>query len=270
MKTLNVPSEFLAKFKFDPRKIGMIGCEREFFLTNIHGEIKPLAVKALEILPCGKMSIYSYELSACQLEAHIGPVEIDDFYGALMNVHVPMIQELLNHGIGADFRTVGPKDIPLDIYPDPSGRYQKITKEMPEEILRAACRVTGTHFHVGMPDHETALTVYNEVIKDFEYFRSIGNLSNGKRMSIYHTMAKDNIPRHYNDWEELHDYYSKNGYQDDPRRCWHLIRISAHGTIEFRMFDNTNDLDLVYTWARKCSVACKKVLARLNLIEDLL
>ncbi len=246
-------------FSFHPDKPMLIGCEREFFLTGKTGMISPLASKASRILQGDPA--FGYELSACQFEMRVGPSIIGDFEKASWHAHKFLVGQLGMHDIYPKFITVAPEDMPLDVYPDPTGRYQEITRDMPVEILRAACRVAGTHFHVGMPDHETALRVYNRVIGSFKELCEMGNLSRGERMAIYQIMAKDNKPIPYSDWDELYWHYSNNGYDHDPRKCWHLIRISAHGTIEFRMFDNTDDLSLVNAWGKKCFELCLNALS---------
>jgi len=89
----------------------------------------------------------------------------------------------------------------------------------------------------------------------------LGDLTMGRRQSIYKVMAEDYKPPYYRDLNEFYDYYKKMGYDQDPRKCWHFIRISVHGTIEFRMFDNTNDLDEICVWAKRCFEECVMALS---------
>lgn len=251
------PQWFMKKFRFNSQKVLTVGCERELFLTNSRQEIQPLAVDALKKLGSDG---FSYELSECQLEMHIGPVQIYDFEQASLEKYLSIRELLSTIGIGTKFITVAPSNMPLNIYPDPTGRYQIITEKMPREILSAACRVAGTHFHIGMPDYDTALKVYNRVLEHYDKLCDEGNLTQGERMQLYHQMAKDYKPRHYGDWDDLYTYYHQCGYDFDPRKCWHLIRISVNGTIEFRMFDNTENLDQVTQWAKRCHSICANAL----------
>jgi gamma-glutamyl:cysteine ligase YbdK (ATP-grasp superfamily) len=257
MKTDTVFSNFMKKFKFDPTKKLFVGCEREFFITDHNNEIKPLSKKVLDFLNDNR---FGYELSACQTEAHIGPVKINYFEKESFSLHSELIEKLSLIGLKPLFQTVGPEDMSIEVFPDPTGRYQRITANMPKETLLAACRVTGTHFHIGMSNHHTALRVYNHTVLYFDDLCRIGDLTNGERHRIYQTMAKDSIPRSYNSWEDLLNFYLENGYSDDPRKCWHFIRISTNGTIEFRMFDNTSDLNILNFWARTCHDICSDVI----------
>lgn len=250
--------EFRNKFAFG--KFGgqsLLSCEREFFLTDREGNISPLAPLVAKVLPSDS---FGYELSACQFEMKVGPVSIDQFDFSLKASHASLQKKLARHKIGTLFQTVAPDTIPLDVFPDPTGRYQRITQNMPIETLRSACRITGTHFHVGMPDHETALKVYNHAVEDVDRLMLLGDLTSGLRRQIYRGMAQDMDVQQYSSWEHLHECYLEKGYSEDPRKCWHLIRISVHGTIEFRMFDNTDNLELVSDWANECYQLCASAL----------
>lgn len=244
---------FLESFKFVRRLTGFVGCEREFFLTDLQGNIQPFAEAALSAL---SSNCYKYELSACQAEMNIGPVAVDDFAheAELVTSHLKCLRTI---GIGHTFMTVAPENMPLNVYPDPSGRYQRIVANIPRESLLAACRVAGTHVHVGMPDMDTAIRVHARIVeKYYEELCDLGNMSGGERLGIYRKMAPKCDPIPFANSREMHAYYVENGFDEDPRRCWHLIRISVHGTIEFRPFDNTANLGRVETWVRKCHGIC--------------
>jgi gamma-glutamyl:cysteine ligase YbdK (ATP-grasp superfamily) len=154
------------------------------------------------------------------------------------------------------YKEVAPLDMPLDVYPDPTGRYQRIIKDMPQQILSAACRVVGTHVHIGMPDADTALNTYNKVVPYCEELCLMGDGSSGDRLDLYKTMAPDYQPVPYETWEAFHVEAVEKGFDVDPRKCWHLIRISKHGTIEFRMFGATHDLQKIVAWTKRCHELC--------------
>lgn len=234
----------------------MVGIERECFITNGNGKIVPRAAEILEHLTDRKR--FGYELSACQLEDRIGPVHVSRVKEALLENERDIKKIERKLGFKRLHMEVAPDDMPLDIYPDPSGRYQKITKDMPRHILQAACQVTGIHVHIGMPDHEIALYVYNQVIKHSSDLCEIGNGSNGERLRIYKIMAPDFESFEYHSWLNFHETAVKKGFDKDPRRCWNLIRISVHGTIEFRMFGATSDLGKIIEWANICHKICRK------------
>ena len=250
MKTLN---QFKRKFAFKNENAWKIGVERECFLTDTNGKIVPIAPKVLTAL---NEKAYTYELSACQLECRAGPSDLKGVDEEL-RWHETRLSELESQlSFKRLFTEVGPYEMPLDVYPDPSGRYAKIVERMPKDTLRAACRVIGTHVHIGMPDHETALRVYNEATKHYETLCEKGNGSFGERLEIYRVMAPNYKPLPFDSWRSFYETAIKQNFVDDPKRCWTLIRISVHGTIEFRMFGATSNLDRVISWARLCHDLC--------------
>lgn len=246
-------SEFTKKFNFCEEKKLFVGVERECHLVGESGAIVPMAAKVLENI---KDEHFGYELSACQLESRTDPVQLEHLKDALSRNDLIARATLDGLSLGCSHKEVAPFDMPLDVYPDPTGRYQQIVKNMPVEILRAACRVIGTHVHIGMPDHETALQVHNEIICHTGDLVSLGDGSNGERLEIYRIMAPDAIPAAYASWDDFYSMACVKGFEQDPRKCWTLIRISVHGTIEFRMFGTTDDLDTIVGWATRCWKIC--------------
>lgn len=249
--------DFLGRFGFCENKAFLVGIERECFLTR-GGEISPIAPKVLSIL--GISERFGYELSACQLEDRIGPCRIEDAMSELMKNEEDIKKAEREIDFGRLFTEVASKGMSLDVYPDPTGRYQKIIQGMPEHILSAACRVTGTHIHIGMPDHKTALRVYNQVIKSLDGLCELGDGSAGERLGLYKMMAPKFQSPHYESWETFYKEAIREGFVLDPRKCWNLIRISTHGTIEFRMFGSTSDLEKIVSWASICHQLCQNAL----------
>lgn len=246
-------SEFTKKFNFHEERKMFVGIERECHLVDENGRIVPMAVKVLENI---KDEHFGYELSACQLESRTDPVRLEYLKDALVKNESIARSVLDSLSLCCSHKEVAPFDMPLDVYPDPTGRYQQIVKNMPIEILRAACRVIGTHVHIGMPNHETALKVYNRVIHSTDELVTLGDGSNGERLEIYRVMAPDAVPKRYESWESFYSTACTKGFDQDPRKCWTLIRISVHGTIEFRMFGTTDDLDTIVGWANRCWEIC--------------
>lgn len=245
--------KFCAQFKFDPSKHLMVGVEREAFLVR-NGKIAPIAQEVLVELP--DRNRYGYELSACQLESRVGPVHISDLKEALLTNEreIKAVEKKLH--FRRSHMEVAPRSMPLDVYPDPTGRYAEITSNMPQPTLLAACRVVGTHVHVGMPNHDIALEIYNMVVGDCAELCVMGDGSDGKRLRIYKKMAPDYRPVTYKNWEHFYHESVEKGFVDDPRRCWHLIRISKHGTLEFRMFGATSSINRIVGWAEHCHKLC--------------
>ncbi len=253
------PSGFMKLFKFDASKSLWIGVERECFIEDREGNIVPRAPHILNGIDSNGM--FGYELSACQIESRIGPCELGDLRQHLENSDESLKCVMDNNGVKARHVEVGPENMSLDVYPDPSGRYQEIVKTMPRHVLLAACRVIGTHIHVGMPDHDTALKVYNRVIIKCDWLCSRGNGSFGERLDIYRIVAPECDPLPYRDWHDFYRVACVKGFDEDPRKCWTLIRISRHGTIEFRMFGATSSIDRIVGWAKLCHDLCAEAMA---------
>ncbi|MCX6808845.1 MAG: hypothetical protein NTW50_04235 [Candidatus Berkelbacteria bacterium] len=252
--------EFSQKFQFRQDMHLHIGIEQECFLAR-GGVIAPIAP---EIVPAIKRASsiqcidIGYELSAYQLEHRIGPVKIKNVREELRNVEARLKQEELRHNFKRIYTEVAPDNLPLDVYPDPAGRYQALATNMPLDVLRAACQVAGTHIHIGMADKMVAIPVYNRAVTLCQELIEMGDNSNGKRMSLYRKVAGDSMPPRYNNWNDFYKSALKRGFADNPRNCWDLIRISKHGTIEFRMFGATCDPDLILKWAAFCRNICAK------------
>lgn len=248
---------FKKLFSYDPEKALMIGVERECFLTQ-SGNIVPIAPQVLAILPHDGR--FGYELSACQLEERIGPCHLINVPTALAANEIEIRTAETQLGFSRRYVEIAPDNMPLDVFPDPTGRYQIITANMPREVLLAACQVAATHIHVGMPDHNTALRVYNQVIGHIDYLCALSNHSVNRRLAIYKKMAPDYLPQHYSSWQDYYVEAITKGFAQDPRKCWHLIRLSVHGTIEFRMFDTTADLNRIVSWAGMCRELCRQAM----------
>lgn len=263
--TMKTSSDFFSEqFAFDSTKTLFVGVERECFLTDHTGKIIPIADVVLKHLTQAKTHIgnWGYELSACQLESRCGPCTLDKIGLGLQTLELEVTAAERKIGFLRNHTEVAPTTMPLDIYPDPSGRYQEIAKKMSKDILLAACRIIGTHVHIGMPDHESALRVYNEAVKHTNRLCKLGDKSGGKRMEIYKIVAPNHTPVEYASWQDFHIKAVERGFDSDPRKCWTLIRISKHGTIEFRMFGTTRNIREIIDWAENCHSICKKALHR--------
>lgn len=250
---------FQERFAFRPTGAFLVGVERECFIVGKDGSIVPQAQRVLSCLKDVQKldgAEFGYELSASQIESRVGPCSLNELHGRLSDRDMQLKVALGHCGLSYLHTEVGPEDMPLDVYPDPTGRYQRITKSMPREILSAACRVIGTHVHIGMSDHATALRVYNQVTQYCTELCEAGDGSFGERLTIYKKMAPDFEPRTYASWDEYHQTALAKGFAEDPRKCWTLIRISVHGTIEFRMFGTTDSLGRIVEWAQRCHSLC--------------
>lgn len=280
MQTLH---EFKGMFRFDPESAFKVGIERECFLAR-DGKIVPIAPQVLSYLKVncsGRSDCFGYELSACQLEERTNrPCSEKAVYELLKANERDMIAAETDIGFSRIYCGTGPEDMPLDHYP--CERYDQIVATMPKEVLMAACRVTGVHVHVGMPDHQTAMKVYDGVVDYFPMLCTVGCVHFDNRMDNYQLVVdgfgrkqiqSDRIrlfvkyltnggiscPPKYGSWEAFFQRALRENFATDPRRLWDFIRISSHGTIEFRMFDSTSDLKQIQVWATLCKSLCRTI-----------
>ncbi|OGI30860.1 MAG: hypothetical protein A2271_04900 [Candidatus Moranbacteria bacterium RIFOXYA12_FULL_35_19] len=172
--------KFMNKFRFRQDGALLVGIERECFLINNESKISPMAQLVLSHLADKEQ--FGYEFSACQLEDRIGPCGLNEIKNQLKENEKDVIEVESKLQFKRSWMEVAPEDMPLDIYPDPTGRYQEIKKKLSGNILLAACRVIGTHIHIGMPDHNTAIKVYNQVISELDRLCNEGDGSSGKRL----------------------------------------------------------------------------------------
>ncbi len=250
-------AEFTSQFAFSPEKAYLVGIEQECFIADADGNLVPRAAEILEALsahPCSAQ--FSYELSACQIERKTKPVTLRDLKRELVTLETALTSVLEARNLHARYDPVAPENMPLDVFPDPLGRYQNIAARMSRKELTSACRVIATNIHIGMPDHETALTTYNALASSLEHLLRFGDKSGGKRLAIYQEAARDWKPEPFKDWGELHRFAIQRGFAHDMRSWWPLVRISRHGTIEARWLDATGSVDEATTWAREFRAWC--------------
>lgn len=229
---MKTKAEFLAQFDFRKDGSGLIGIERERFLVDGLGN--PVALSE-EFLRTVNNSRWTYELSACQAEDRTSPKRLREEILAELALNDLTGEEAAKR-IGCELRVmeVAPVTMPLTVYPDP--RYLEIAKRISEEELRAACRVAGVHIHYGVASMAEALAVYNRLCAYLGYLSHIGDNSHGERLALYRTMAPKSIPPRYQDEDDFYGTACEMGFTENPRNCWHLVRISRHGTVECRMF----------------------------------
>ncbi len=248
--------EFMNKFHFKDEYCLFLGIEREVFLKNkdgsfVSGETTKSVLDAL-----GDIERFGYEFPACQLEDRVGPVRLKGLKTALLQNDKKISSALKQLNLAISRKEVE-EDISLEVFPDPSGRYQKLAEKLDDEVLLAAFSVIGTHIHVGVPNHKIALKIYNQVIKYTDYLCYLGDNSNGERLKLHKKVTPDFYPQKYKNWEDFFRIAQEKGFAENPRDCWSVIRISTHGTVEFRMFGASSDVYEVISWAKICHKICK-------------
>jgi gamma-glutamyl:cysteine ligase YbdK (ATP-grasp superfamily) len=236
--------DFMSLFRFKRRFDGYVGIERERFLMASDGLCIPRSAEFLALIRDAR---WTYELSACQVE------DRTRLQKDLSAIKLELLENDNNgHGVGAKLglrlvhQEVADRDMPLNVYPDP--RSLRIASEISKEQLRAACRVTGTHLHFGTRSMKHAIALHNALVPHVEELCRLGDHSNGERIKIYKIMATNWKPLMYEGPQHFYARAQDQGFAENPRNCWHLIRISTHGTVELRMFGVTDHIDEVLSW----------------------
>lgn len=238
-------TSFFSQFRFDSALAGAYGIEREFFLSDEEGMPVP---RSPEFLARMNDSAWTYELSACQVEHRTSPEHVlARIMASLQASHESAIAVAQAMGARLIALEVAPVNMSLDVYPHDE-RYQLLAKQLPCETLRAACRVAGIHIHHGAKNLEDAIRIHNVVVDRLEDFIRMGDHSNGERMRLYQNMATNWKPPRYESAEHLYTVAREQGFASNPRDCWHLVRISRHGTVELRMFGMTAELSRIAHW----------------------
>ena len=248
---------FLNQFSFRPELVGCIGTEREQFLISPKdGTSAPRSAEFLDMI---KDPQWTYELSACQVESRTRPYrELSAIEHELLvneNRGETVVKQL---GLWLINREVGDADMSLEVYPDP--RYKNIVSTISKERLSAACRVTGTHIHIGARDLLHALALHNAILPYFDFLCRLGDHSDGERLRLYKAMAVNWEPVAYRNPEHLFEIASAEGFADNPRNCWKLMRVSIHGTVELRMLGSANHVQEILDWIQFLKTIIREVL----------
>ncbi len=236
--------DFLASFRFRPELAGCVGIERERFLVSPEGAFAP---RADEFLSEMRDAAWTYELSRCQVEDRTRSAR-DHFIVKANLLSNDNRGKFVAAKIGLGLQTleVAPESMPLDVYPEP--RYLAIAEKISRETLSAACRVAGTHIHLGMRNMDEAIAAYNLLRAELETLTRLGDHSGGERIRLYRAMAGKWNPPQYRDEQELFEIARQEGFAENSRNCWHLIRITQKGTVECRMFGVTVFPDEILEW----------------------
>ncbi len=237
---------FLSKFQFDTNLVGAIGVEREYFLTDSNGTPVP---KSHDFLTHINNPAWTYELSACQVEHRTTAVyDIKNIVNQLetgQGEGQRVATEAL--GVRLSVLEVAPESMTLEVYAH-DVRYAAIEAKLPQETLNAACRVTGTHIHVGTRNIQEAIHVHNLVVANLDNFMAMGDHSHGERLRLYRVMATNWKPPHYESTAHFWAVAREQGFEENLRDCWHLVRISRYGTVELRMFGMTQSAEEIASW----------------------
>ncbi|MFH1632092.1 MAG: glutamate-cysteine ligase family protein [bacterium] len=266
MKKSLSDQEIAKQISFRPELKGFVGVEREYYLASgeddkqgrAFGEWVRMSMtdpgmpvpESQKFLEGIGNSSWIYELSACQVEYRTKP------HGDLTEL-LYELESSLHHGAVVAERLglrlfvseIGPEGMPLDVYPD--DRYTQIKSGLSQEKLRAACRVTGVHVHIGVDCMQEAVRANNILAGHILDLAQMGDHSSGERLRVYKGMAEDWRPRIYDSPEHYYETARECGFAKRIRDCWHLVRISRYGTVELRMFGATADSYEIIRWVKE-------------------
>jgi gamma-glutamyl:cysteine ligase YbdK (ATP-grasp superfamily) len=257
---------FKQMFGFEGNQFGTVGSELEFFIYSqllketdggsgfVSGADELLP--ALRFSSIGGPDSFTYELSNCQIEyrtgVHSTSESLIEEVKAVFSDFPQLFQE---YDYQPRFIPVGPEDMPLDVYPH-DARYKELEEKLPEDILRAACRVAGIHVHIGTENFGQMLKVYNAFVKHYDVLVAFINPGNTERLDLYRQVAdfagQVTIPPYLESMEHFYALAVKHGFTSNLKDCWWLIRPTRFGTVELRFPDMTEDLGLLEKFITMC------------------
>lgn len=235
---------------FEPELAGCVGVERECF-TFQDGAFAPVAQ---QVIAAGPRSWIGYELSSYQIETRTDPCRIEALEDSLIALEAKLTTVMQSLGITHRYIEVAPSSLPLTVYPNP--RYLELAVTMPRQVLSAACRIAGTHIHIGMRDADMALRSYNRLAQQWREFLRLGDGSDGQRASLYHTVVPSPAPPVYESWDHFEAIALREEFAANLRDCWHFVRLTRHGTVEVRCFGATEQIEKIVAWARVVLDSC--------------
>ena len=235
--------DFLRRFHFQPDFEGYIGVEREMWTVS-PGTKNLVAVTPLIFAhhPEGRIKP---ELPVHQIEVTTKPcVDINRLthdLARLMNVLKRWGQEFC---FEVCHECLPPSAFEVEVYPKP--RYLDILEHLGPERLRNGW-ITSVHIHYGCRDFGQAIRILNHIRTQLDYFSKLSTFgAESKRLEVYAKMCSEIVPPVIDSTEHLYELARNRGFNLDPRSCWWGVRISPHGTVEVRIFDNHPDLDVPF------------------------
>jgi carboxylate-amine ligase len=217
---------------------------------------------------------YRPENRASELVSAVAPERGDvmnDLYEALIETSTPIVRSVPEGvealaAIRAQLREAGASFIGGGLHPDaafgdvehvPLERYDEIRETMRGLVSRTP--TAALHIHVGMPDPDTAIDVYNRMRAHLPLLQALAAHSpfwHGRdsglasaRALIFRAFPRATIPpplKHWEEYVELIEWCQAAGEIADYTYLWWDLRPSpALGTVEVRAMDAQTRLDSV-------------------------
>ena len=244
-----------------------VGVEEELLLVDPETlELSPAAAEVLAAIEVAE-HVAGHEAPAAQIELRSGPCrdadEISRDLGAARAAAVRAGATLMGAGLHP---TDAWGDTPLVDTP----RYREVAESMRDIIERTP--EGALHVHVGMPDPETAISVFNGLRRHLPllialcanspwWFGRDSGLASA-RWALVRSYPGRGIPRTFRDWaeylEHLDELASSGGPPDYTFVWWDIRPHPRLGTVELRELDAQSSLadvaaiaGLVQTLARR-------------------
>lgn len=234
-----------------------LGVEEEFQI--VHAETRELRSYISRLIEDGKSLLFE----RVRPELHRSVVEV----GTSICTDVAAVRRELNQ-LRWDLADLaargGMRIVAASTHPFSDWRHQEVSEgpryaaiiEEIQDIARANL-IFGLHIHVGMPDKETAIALYNQVryflphllalttSSPFWLGRATGLMS--YRTEIFKRFPRTGIPEtfdSYSHFEQLIDLLVKTGCIDNGKKIWWDVRPHyAFNTVEVRICDMPTRLD---------------------------
>ena len=150
-------------------------------------------------------------------------------------------------------------------------RYAELEDEL-QDVARSIL-IFGQHVHIGIEDHETAVTVMNQVRAWLPHLLAISTNSpfwagrytglKSYRSVVWKPFPRSGVPEVFPSWSDFDNYVQtliKTGCIDNGKRIWWDIRPHPFfSTIEFRIFDMPATLDDTIALAALCQALVAKL-----------
>ena len=279
--------EFKQMFVYQPDETLRVQVERNAFILDLDGKLYPgahtIMARAYDIADKDEVfdirvvdipvrfipdTAIGYGFSPFQIKSQTTVCPVDQIRHSLKAVEKRLYSYMrlrpsqLGGGdaFTACYNEITGEAIPLCVTRDPVGHYDGLARTMSKEIISIHCQTLSTSVHLSMPDHETALAVYNKVIFASDWLYNQSDKSNGKRVRDLSEAMIEYSPNYYGSWTDIMDtLFSKQALRN-PGRFYPFIRLTRHGTIEFRMFGGSSDIDEIVRWVDRCHMLCQEAM----------
>ncbi len=212
--------------------------------------LSPKALDILETLPPGLEEHVKQEFIQSMLEVNTSPCpDFQTAYEELRRIIVAFHEVAAGCGASVFVCSLHPFSSSHEqvLFPDP--RYARILDEM--QLVGRQLITQGLHCHVGVPDRDIAIRVFDRIRPLLPLFLALSCSSpifhgEDTGLSSYRSKLFDALPRsgmpealgRWNGYEQLLNVLYSQGIIQTPRDVWWDVRLSpGFGTIEIRICD---------------------------------